>query len=184
MTDTPARPPLTDPIGKLLAGWHANPVPVDAALALRRDRQGAQPDQLTALILRFWRAPGYQPGFVDAIRHASDDDSRALLELVYGQLLIAVRLRGAIEHLDRGFALAAERLGARDYLTVLNRHDTLRWLVLSPQPAAPMTLTALLRQAEVTRRLRAGGGEDPRFAPGAARRPRDDDPEHREDTIG
>jgi len=82
---------------------------------------------------------------------------RAMLELCYGQLLIARKTEAAWQHLDSGFQFAAHILQPEDYFIVLQRHERLRALVLSPRPTRPMRLDELLTEAGVILRL-AGSG--------------------------
>lgn len=84
---------------------------------------------------------------------ANTPHGRALLELVYGQLLLSRQLNGAAEHLDKGFGLARHFFTAGDYFAVLNRHRLLRHLPLSEQPSPPSSLEQLLVMARVIERL-------------------------------
>lgn len=172
------------PIEAALAGWHAEPVDATAACTWLKQHVRATPAPFDELIARHWCGQDIRRRFTNLCDALADPAERALLDLIYGQLLIAQRLVGAFTHLDRGFAAATPFLAPRAYLTVLKRHETLRWLVLGRQPSSPLALTELLQQAQVTKRLRASGGEDPRFPPEAGRRPADDDPTPRGDTVG
>jgi hypothetical protein len=83
---------------------------------------------------------------------------RALLELLYGQLLLSRRLAAGMAHLEQGFRLAANLFAAGDYLQVMNRHNLLRQLPLSDTPTEAETLEALLTSARVIERMRQPDG--------------------------
>ena len=100
-----------------------------------------------------------------------DDRQRAMLELCFGQLLIARKCRSAWLHLDRGFALAAHLLEPEEYFSVLKRHELLRQLPVAPGASEGASLEALLNEARVIARLR-----------GPASRPDLRGPRHR-DTV-
>jgi hypothetical protein len=88
---------------------------------------------------------------------ASGKRERALLELVYGQLLSSRRRKPALQHLDHGFRLATGYLEATDYFLLVRRHDLLRYLPLSDAGAAPLGLQSLLTEAAVIRQLQGAG---------------------------
>jgi hypothetical protein len=87
---------------------------------------------------------------------ADDDKELALLELVYGQLMISRKRLPARQHLARGFSLAARYLDTAEYFLVVRRHELLACLALSGPPAFPRNLQSLLTEAAVIRRLREG----------------------------
>lgn len=148
-------------------GWYADPLSADAAAALHAQaRQAVQralasgerplAPKLAELIAGFWL------GRDVALDHRSlvatlAPESQALVELVYGQLLISRKLAGALEHLDRGFTLAVLQLAPGEYFTLLRRHELLRALPLHATAAAPQTLSDLLTEARVIRRLQPHG---------------------------
>jgi hypothetical protein len=82
---------------------------------------------------------------------------RALLELVYGQLLVSRRISNATEHLQRGFELARPLFAPGDYFQVLERHRLLTQLPLSDIPSAAESLKQLLTTARVVERLERPG---------------------------
>jgi hypothetical protein len=82
---------------------------------------------------------------------------KALLELLYGQLMLSRRLAGGMRHLDRGFDLARNLLTASDYFTVMNRHRLLRQLPLSGTPSQAESLETMLISARVIERMNRGG---------------------------
>jgi hypothetical protein len=148
-----------------LAAWLAEPLPAAqarAALAVLGRRPAGGPDgpgkafgvHLGEMICRYWAGHDIEADYRNLSALYRGEREQATLELVSGQLLIARRLRGALHHLDRGFALAARLLGAEDYFVVLGRHELLRQLPLFTTPSPPAGLDALLCEARVIARLR------------------------------
>ena len=84
-----------------------------------------------------------------------------MLEMVYGQLLLSRRQWPALQHLDRGFSLAAGYLEATDYFLLVRRHDLLRHIPLADAPVVPHGLQALLAEAAVIRQLQGTAGRHP-----------------------
>jgi hypothetical protein len=84
-----------------------------------------------------------------------DNFERALLELVYGQLLISRKRADAHQHLAGGFALAVGHLASADYFRLVRQHELLSYLPLSETPSVPQELESLLEEAAVIRLLRA-----------------------------
>ncbi|MCB1737197.1 MAG: hypothetical protein KDI42_03635 [Gammaproteobacteria bacterium] len=164
--------------------WHGDPVPTNLASDWLNVTDNRNSDALARLVARYWAGLRCDVLLDELQRNACNAQQTALIDLVWGQLLMARRLEGAMAWLNRGFNTAAPFLSARDYLRVLKRHQTLNWLILDPKPSPPLTLPDLIRLADVTRRLRAANGEDARFAPDSARRPQIDGDSHREDTLG
>lgn len=80
-----------------------------------------------------------------AARHCTR--ARALVELIYGQVLITRRRPGAMAHLDQGFALARHLFAPGDYFLVLKRHTALA--LLPPAELPPEPLETLLTTADV-----------------------------------
>ena len=120
-----------------LASWFAAPLTVDQAqVSLSEVRQrlrtgrctpaGAFNIRLGEIVFRFWAGQDVEPDYGNCLAMAEDDRQRAMLELCFGQLLIARKCRSAWLHLDRGFALAAHLLEPEEYFSVLKRHELLR----------------------------------------------------------
>lgn len=168
----------------LLAEWHADPRPHASAYAAWRralrsggrkvgDGRGLPPD-LQALVARFWAGRPVVPAYQTLVAQSPPGEpSRALVELVYGQLLMSRKLTGARGHLEAGFDMARSWFSARDYFTVLKRHQLLARLPLTEAGSAPRTLADLLTEARVVARLEG--------TPGPARR---GPVSGREDTLG
>jgi len=147
-----------------LAGWYATPLAAHAAsdlleLAqadiLHRLRDGGDYHQLHVLVLlcRFWLDRDGQAEYRELAEHCADGHARALLELVYGQLLASCKLAGAARHLAQGFRQAAGLLCNSDYFHVMHRHELLDYLPLAECPAPALDLPELLAEAAVIRRL-------------------------------
>ncbi len=147
--------------------WFADPLPPGRARRLLSDvRRALQrvygegevwfEGRLLEMIARFHDGRPVESDYHNMAALAAGQSQRALLELVYGQLLMSRRLQGAMQHLDKGFEVAAHLLAPADYFEVMKRHELLRLLPLSGRPAAPRPLQGLLTEARVIRRL--GGG--------------------------
>jgi hypothetical protein len=148
-----------------LASWFASPFTRRQAEAwlpkIRRRTQASVSEghdgpavRLAELVARYWH--GYD---IDAAHHnmlalLRGRRERAMLELCYGQLLMARKIDRAWQHLDSGFELAAHIFHPEDYFLVLKRHELLRALVLSARPSKPMRLDELLTEARVIQRLK------------------------------
>jgi hypothetical protein len=152
-----------------LAGWYAGPATggelgrlqqaAEAGLRVRlcEGRSSFRP-QLLRLVCRHLAGTDIEPGYRHLLASVHDARDSALLELVYGQLLISCKLQPAMVHLERGFLRAAGYLGSADYFRLVRRHELLGYLVLGENPAGPQPLDALLSEAAVIRRLRANDG--------------------------
>jgi len=128
---------------------------------LRRGRSCLTCD-LQHLIARFWLGEPTADHF-DVLRarlKQSRARARALVELAEGQLLMSHRLEGALERLQRGFAIAEPLLSPGDYFTVLNRHRQLALLPLSATPMPGEGLEGLLATAGVIEKM-GGAGKPP-----------------------
>lgn len=147
-----------------LADWYAEPLSTEAARALlaraRRRRQASlkagEPvftARLIELIAGWWAGQDLTMHHDSLAAESRTTHERALVELATGQLLTSRKLAAGRAYLQRGFALAAPLLPAQDYFTVMKRHGLLEHLPLSPVPAAPAGLKALLTEAAVIQRL-------------------------------
>ena len=147
-----------------LAAWYADPLAgavaenLEAASvqALQQCLRSGAPCfqlQLLQLLCRYWQAGAVARDYAQLLVAADSTRERALLELIYGQLLVCRKYRQAHRHLQRGFSLAATQLAAADYFTLLRRHELLGYLCLADTPAPPRDLDALLAEAAVIRCL-------------------------------
>ena len=151
-----------------LATWFAAPLqPQQAEAWLPRIQRRAQASltqgqpwfavRLAELIVRYWTGHEVDAVHKNLLALINEPLERSMLELCYGQLLIARKREPAWQHLERGFALAAHLLEPEDYFLVLKRHELLRRLVLTGRPSRPMKLHELLTEARVIDRLRGRG---------------------------
>jgi hypothetical protein len=150
-----------------LAGWYADPIAAPDARALLDTAQrrlqsrlcrGGRcfPLHVLGMICHHWLQPVSALEYQQLSTLTCDDSERALVELVYGQLLISGKRLPARQHLERGFSLAARHLETADYFLLLRRHELLGFLPLSGMSAIPQDLRSLLNEAAVIKRLREG----------------------------
>ena len=138
----------------LLARWYADPIEEAAARALLTRGDGCTHSLARMAAHAALGEPFEGDHHCAAAPCGRSAHGRALRELLYGQLLVARRLRTGLDHLESGFQLTASLLASHDYFTVSERHALLRWLPLGNQPKPPQPLQALLTEAAVVRRLR------------------------------
>lgn len=150
----------------ILGIWYADPLSPNEAMQLlvrceerererKRHRGNTLTCKLQAMLARFWLGGDIRDEYLmlkPAVARSAH--ARALLELIYGQLLISRRLAEGMKHLDIGFRLASNLFTAGDYLDVMNRHRLLRQLPLSDNPAKAEALDVLLTMARVIERMR------------------------------
>ena len=147
-----------------LAAWYGEPVAAADAEWLCAGTEKTLRSRLCAglpafqlhvlqLLGHFWMDVSIALEYKQLAASATGKRDRALLEIVYGQLLFSRRQRSALEHLDRGFRLAAGYLEAADYFLLVRRHELLRHIPLSAAQAAPQGLQSLLAEAGVIRQL-------------------------------
>lgn len=148
-----------------LASWFAGPLtPQQAEVWLETIRhqvrraviegQDLCAVRLAELVVRYWYGYGIDADYQNMLALRRERREGAMLELCYGQLLIARKNNMAWQHLDSGFQLAAHILRPEEYFVVLKRHELLRLLVLSEHPSAPLRLDELLTEARVIQQLK------------------------------
>jgi hypothetical protein len=162
---------LLKPALPSLTGWYADPIAVPAAQTLldRAQRRlqsrlcrGGRcfPLHVLRMICHHWLQSCSALDYRQLSALACDDSERALVELVYGQLLMSGKQLHARQHLARGFSLAARQLDTADYFLLLRQHELLEYLPLSETPALTHDLQSLLKQAAVIRRLQGDKRRD------------------------
>lgn len=170
----------------LLARWYAAPLAAEHAQQLLERMEQRQRRytvrakrhfclRLLQLYVHFQRATANGSEDIGAgqYRHLlaitpRSPHARALLELLWGQLLLSRKIQGAWQHLDEGFRLATHIFHNADYFVVMKRHQQLRHIPLQAKPAARAhSLDELLRLAGVIEQLQKpqiippGKGRDP-----------------------
>ncbi len=151
-----------------LAAWYATPLSelqardlqLQARQLLQRQMlsgSAALAPRLADLIAGFWLGRDVSHDH-RSLMATLPVPQRALVELIYGQLLMACKRNAAQQHLTRGFELATELLEPAAYFVLLRRHAQLRELVLSPAGSPPQALPELLLEARVIQRLKRGRG--------------------------
>jgi len=143
-----------------LADWYGDPLDTGQAdqwakqlqsrsRNLRSPVQARFRDRLAELVARYWSARDAEMSYHSLAAAANDDFERALLELCYGQLLMARKQKAARKHLGAGFSLAAHLLSPDDYFRVMKRHQVLAVIPSSDFAAEPSALDVLLKEAGV-----------------------------------
>ena len=147
-----------------LAAWYGEPVAAADAEWLCAGTEKTLRSRLCAglpafqlhvlqLLGHFWMDVSIALEYKQLAASATGKRDRALLEIVYGQLLFSRRQWPALQHLDRGFRLASGYLEATDYFLLVRRHDLLRFIPMSEERVAPQGLQSLLAEAAVIRQL-------------------------------
>ena len=147
-----------------LAAWYGEPLSAGDAADLSAWTEKALRYRLCAglpvfqlhilqLLGHYWMDIPISLEYQQLAAYATENRDRALLELVYGQLLFSRGQLPALQHLDRGFSLATGYLEATDYFLIVRRHDLLRQIPLSDARIAPQGLQSLLTEAAVIRQL-------------------------------
>ncbi|MBU1190896.1 MAG: hypothetical protein KKA36_07940 [Gammaproteobacteria bacterium] len=158
---------VTRPAPPPLAGWYAAPMAPALAAELHSQARQAQQRQLAdqgsllasrlmGLIAGFWQDRAIDLDYRSLLATVLPEQ-QALVELVYGQLLISRKLSGAQDHLKRGFILATPMLKPAEYFAVLRCHEMLSSLVLTERPSVAQTLPSLLNEARVIKQLQPAG---------------------------
>ena len=169
MTESDTLPVLLSGQMASLASWYASPLTRQQAEAwlpkIRRRTQTSVSEgqdwyavQLAELVVRYWHGYDIDAAYQNMLALLRARRERAMLELCYGQLLIARKNNMAWQYLDSGFEQAAHILHPQDYFLVLKRHELLRALVLSARPSKPMRLDELLTEARIIQRLKGTAG--------------------------
>ncbi|MFA5529862.1 MAG: hypothetical protein WDA11_04250 [Thiohalomonadaceae bacterium] len=154
----------TAPVFMRLGRWYADPCTEATARTVlariesreqrrRRRGQGSLALRLAALPARAALGEPIEQDYerLTALTARRGTRARALVELVYGQVLMTRRRPGAMAHLNQGFALARHLFAPGDYFVVLKRHTLLA--LLPPADLPPEPLDGLLTTARVMARM-------------------------------
>ena len=151
-----------------LAGWYADPMSREQAAALLQQIQSQLQQafkagapsftlRLQEMIARYWLGEGHEIWVLSLQREAATETEKALVELIWGQLLCSQKQQAAIPWLKNGFELARHLLSATDYFKIQKRHETLFALAFTEHPSPPQPLEGLLKEARVIIKLKAAG---------------------------
>lgn len=147
----------------LLSKWYADPLNTDEARQqlqevrsklMHAHEQNYQSLRIQEVIARFWLDRDISGDIDNLQATCKDEHCRALIKLIYGQLLISRKLKGGLEYLQQGFKQATNLFPAADYLEVMRRHERLNNLQLTEKPAKPQALQDLLIEADVIKKLK------------------------------
>ncbi len=140
--------------------WYGDPLSSSEADRLARSVVGNSVNRLTGQLIRL-RLNHYLGESIEgeyrALIHAAASRSgraHALVELLYGQLLISGHQLGAIAPLRRAERLTSRLLAPRRWIALVERHDALSHLPLQPVARRAQPLEELMAEANVIVRLK------------------------------
>ncbi len=149
----------------LLTKWYANPQSIKEAqqniARLNQHQQiryrrgiGCRICQLQLLIAHFWLDADIKPE-IETLLQQNQHQRRfnALINLVYGQLLISKRLNGAHHFLNEAFKLSSPLLTTENYFKIYHQHQLLKALPLNEKALPAEDLKTLITMAEVILRF-------------------------------
>ncbi|MDD2894208.1 MAG: hypothetical protein PHF20_09810 [Halothiobacillaceae bacterium] len=138
-----------------LAAWHADPLPRDEANARLVPLRTATAwhERLEVLRLRLMLGLPAEMQRDVLLHEAANEQQRAAVELITGQIMLAQRQQGAWVWLDAAQQRLAHHLPGAGYLELLRRHATLRGLRLFNTPKPMRPLAELLAIASMTAQL-------------------------------
>jgi hypothetical protein len=148
-------------INSMLTKWYANPQSIDEARShiiktSQRLQQhyrrgtGCRFCQLQLSISAFWLGEDVKPQIEKLLfQHQNQRRFTALINLVYGQLLMSQRLKDARYYLDEGFKQASPLLTNSDYFKIHHQHQLLKIIPLEDKPLPATDLKTLINMAEV-----------------------------------
>ena len=146
--------------------WYANPMSIDEAKLLASSAQKSRGENLKQglndkseyevieLVTAFWQNKDINRCYSLLLKTCNSPKTRALLELVFGQLLMSRKLQPAMIHLQAGLQGLSPYLDSADYLMLMRRHDLLANLHLSNTPHPPANLSELENEARVIKKLK------------------------------
>ncbi len=152
-------------VNSLLTKWYANPHNADEAnrqteianIRLQQHyRRGVvcRLCQLQLIIASFWLGEEIKPQIERLLfQHQKHRRFKALINLVYGQLLMSQRIHDAHHYLDEGFKLASPLLTNSDYFKIHYQHQLLKLIPLEKSPLPAADLKTLVNMAEVISRF-------------------------------
>lgn len=109
--------------------------------------------QIKEMIARFFLNRNIKIEYKTMVHSTQDEQQIALIELVFGQLLMSRKLNPALDHLKKGFSIAQKHLSSADYFGIVKRHELLERLKLGKEPSEPKALASLLVEASIIKQL-------------------------------
>jgi len=145
-----------------LSAWYAQPLTVEDAKekleAIHLSRKQQESDlsslRIEEVIARYWLGREVKGDVENYQASYQEEAHRALITMIYGQLLMSKKREGAMGYLDEGFRLATSHFLGAGYLEVMRRHDQLRHIVLTSRPVPGLSLNELLQEAGVIKKLK------------------------------
>lgn len=159
----------------ILARWYAEPLsPEEAetllAFAEKREQERLKRfarshlSPLLKLIAMHWLGEPTMGHFHHLTSQRSASTHAEILKrLIYGQLLMSTRTKGAMDYLDDAFHRVRLLLRPEDYFILMKRHQVLRNIPLSGGAAKGETLEGLLKTGAVIGRMEETQGKRPEY---------------------
>ena len=119
--------------------------------------------QIKEMIARFFLNLNINVEHKTLVHSMQDEQKIALIELVFGQLLMSRKLDNAPTHLKSGFSIAQKYVSPADYFSVAKRHELLDRLKLGKKPSEAKTLASLLIEASIIKQLETTNGLNNRY---------------------
>ena len=104
-------------------------------------------------IADWWLEPHTSLCLSRGLHYADSQRKKAIYHLLVGQLLMSCKMDTAMEHLDTGLRHADGLIPANDYFTLYNRHEELRYILVSNVRQKAYDLPELLNESRVIRKL-------------------------------
>lgn len=148
-----------------LADWHADPLDsltrenyTKSIQALRRqpvtDKQTQAYARIAEILISHSTHDKVPYDIQLMLETETEPQYIALANLVYGQLLMSRKLKGAYAQLQKGLHLASPLIDNKSYFAILKRHTILNYLLTGEQPAPVASLDQLVNEALIIRKLR------------------------------
>lgn len=144
-----------------LSAWYANPLTVAEAtdrlesIRCQRKQNGSVSSlRIEEIIARYWLGRDIKGDVENYLASCENESHKALITLIYGQLLMSRKCATAMDYLHAGLRLANKHFQGAAYLEVMRRHEQLAFIVLSNHPVPALSLYELLREAAVIKKLK------------------------------
>ncbi|MDH5436173.1 MAG: hypothetical protein OEX83_05370 [Gammaproteobacteria bacterium] len=120
--------------------------------------------QVKEIIAHFFLNQNINIEYKTLVHSTQNEQQIALIELVFGQLLMCRKLNPALDHLKKGFSIAQKHISSADYFGIAKRHELLERLKLGKEPSEPKTLASLLVEGSVIKQLETSSGLKNRYS--------------------